>query len=304
MEAIRKGVGSERGRQSLEMLSVRQALGDNGAMPWRDPVVPDLFESSGQRIGASPAASNRGRFSGQSLRLEALTIIIKGLLYSRIFCRFPLDWLERLLGVKYSAAHGYSFKHSGSPLFDRYFPSSLTSSGLLGGAPSRRIGLSIAPSRPRALALLFRSLGSTTSIAKMQRLCNWFQAHAAQRASGNAVPPAAMTGAISRYLDGDFLRFLLETSESAGRATTSCASLVWLNARRRSMFLRMAIFARHPPSLASLLPGPATAGWRAPQLRQMVQPISCLPSFRTQILGRANPLNPGSSGYAAISVDP
>ncbi len=164
---------SQRDRQSLGMLSVRQALGDNSAEPWQGLAPPEWFDSavdllSGPRIGASSAAFARGRFSGQSLRLEPLAIVTEGLLYSRIFCRFRLNWLERLVGFKYGAAHGYSLKHLGTPLFDRYFPSSLTSGGLLGGAPSMA-------HRPRHMRHLTpagfnaasRGLGSTKPIAKL-----------------------------------------------------------------------------------------------------------------------------------------
>src|SRR5690349_15861439 len=72
--------------------------------------------------------------------------------------------------------------------------------------------------------------------------------------------------------------------------------LVWLPSAREDV--PYSCEARRPSarrlsSLARLLPGPAFAGWRARHLRQTVQPISCLPSFRIQTRKQANPLNPG-----------
>jgi hypothetical protein len=58
------------------------------------------------------------RFSGQSLRLEPLAVVVKGLLLCCIFCLFRLSWFERPAGFKHSAANGGSLKHSDSPFFD------------------------------------------------------------------------------------------------------------------------------------------------------------------------------------------
>ena len=46
------------------------------------------------------------RFSGQSLRLEPLAVVVKGLLLCCIFCLFRLSWFERPAGFKHSAANG------------------------------------------------------------------------------------------------------------------------------------------------------------------------------------------------------
>lgn len=84
---------------------------------------------------ASVAALGGIRFSGQSLGLEPLAIVVKGLLFPRIFCRWRLSWLECPTGFKYGAAHGGSLRHSDSPFFTQ--DRSPLSDGLsVEGAPS------------------------------------------------------------------------------------------------------------------------------------------------------------------------
>ena len=108
------------------------------------------------------------------------------------------------------------------------------------------------------------------------------------------------------YLDSGLLRFFFETSGSAGRAIASSASLAFLSARRRSMFLRIAAalcststIARAPSSWASLcrLARPTLTGDGSADFLLAIFSGSRPSGEQTRSILR-------SSGHIAISVHP